>query len=136
MYAILGDLLIVVHAPINPDPGEWRALMEASRANAHRYGRCLVLAGSVTLTAGQRAELADLVNAKGFRVAVLIDSAVTRGMVTALGWVTGNKYRAFGPRAIDDALGWIGGGLQGSDVQRLVQSMRGQMIEEKRMARG
>ena len=51
--AVLGDVLIVVHAPINPDPGEWRALMEASRANAHRYGRCLVFAGSVTLTAGQ-----------------------------------------------------------------------------------
>jgi hypothetical protein len=131
MFTILGDTLLVVHGPMDPEPEEWRELMAASRSTAQSYRRCLVLAGGVTLKAKQRSELADLVNTNGCRVAVLIDSAIARGMVTALGWVTGNKYRAFAMGAIDDAMAYLGGNLDPVEVHGTIDSMREQMSQRK-----
>ncbi|MEO1332796.1 MAG: STAS/SEC14 domain-containing protein [Myxococcota bacterium] len=41
------------------------------------------------------------------RVAVITDSATTRGAVTALGWITGGHMRGFASARIDDAATWL-----------------------------
>jgi hypothetical protein len=114
-FTKIDDLLLIVHAPVNPDPHEWHALMKEGRAHGHLYRRALVLSSNAMLHAKQRSELADFINGRDLKVAVLADSPVARGVVTALGWITG-KYRAFPLDGVEAAVAYLGGNL---DVARI-----------------
>jgi len=125
-FARLEDLLLIVHAPIDPDPREWNVLMAESRPKEHGIRRCLVSSADAKLTAKQRGELADFLKHHDCRVAVLLDSAVTRGMVTALGWVTG-KYRAFPSNDIEGALAYLDAQLDPARIRDEILAMRREM---------
>jgi hypothetical protein len=127
-FTKVDDLLLVVHALVDPDPHEWSAMIAESRARAHGYRRVLVVASNVRLKASQRSELADFVNSNDVKVAVLVDSAVARGMVTALGWVTG-KYRAFPTDDIEAAIAYLGGHLDIAIVRDEVRSMQRDLLQ-------
>ena len=129
-FSKIDDLLVIVHAPMDPDPGEWKTMIEACRARADSFRRCLVLASSVKLTPSQRGQLAHLVNRQDVKVAVLVDSAVSRGMVTALGWVTG-KYRAFAEDGIESAVAYLGGDLNAVRVRDEIRSMQTELGRAK-----
>jgi hypothetical protein len=126
-FAKMDDLLLIVHAPVDPDPREWRVMIEESRARAFGCRRVLVFGSNARLTASQRSELADFVKRQDVKVAVLVDSAMARGMVTALGWVTG-KYRAFPSGDIEAAVAYLGGNLDISSVREEVRSMQRDLL--------
>ena len=122
-FTRIDDLLLIVHSPVDPDLEEWNTLMVESRTIVHPYRRCLVYSADVKLRAKQRSQLADVVNGLDLKVAVLADSAVTRGMVTALGWVTG-KYRAFPLEGIEAAVTYLGGNLDPAKVRAEIQTLQ------------
>jgi len=125
-FALVEDLFLIVHAPVDPEPRDWSVLMAQSRASARGFRRCLVSSGDAKLTAKQRGELAAFVKGHECKVAVLLDSAVTRGMVTALGWVTG-KYRAFGSEDIEGAAAYLGTQLDPARIRDEILTMRREM---------
>jgi hypothetical protein len=125
-FAVVDDLFLIVHAPVDPDPREWSRLMLESHASMHRVSRVLVSSADSKLTPKQRGELADYVKNHECKVAVLLDSAITRGMVTALGWVTG-KYRAFPSDGIEGALSYLSSRLDSATVRDAIRLMRKEM---------
>ena|SRR5688572_3361582 len=126
-FTLLGDLFLIVHAHVDPDPREWSFLMDESRGNVQRFRRCLVSSGDSKLNAKQRSDLGDFVKSNECTVAVLLDSAVTRGIVTALGWVTGNKYRAFGSDDIERAVTFLGSTLDPAKIREEIRRMLREM---------
>jgi hypothetical protein len=127
-FSKIDDLLLIVHAPVDPDPHEWSVMIQESRAHAFGYRRVLVFGANVRLKASQRSELADFVNSNHVKVAVLVDSAVARGMVTALGWVTG-KYRAFPSDDIEAAIAYLGGNLDIAKIRDEVRSIQRDLLQ-------
>lgn len=90
--------------PSNPD-------MDAAIAKARSLGHSLYLiyAGNVSLNAYQRKQIATLGQKQKLRAAVLLGSAITRGAVTALTWLTGqDQFRAFALGEVGPALEYLG----------------------------
>lgn len=104
-WAETSSVFVIMHAPVPPREDDFDALMEAAAASkAPRY----LIFAEVPLSAGQRARVAKIVNEQQAYSAVLLESPMTRGVTTALGWLTGGRYRAFSPTAIDEALAYLG----------------------------
>ena len=77
----------------------------------------LVIAREATLTAKQRTEVAEVVNRRKLKGAVILTSAIQRGVVTAIGWlVGGDRLRSYAPKEMDAALEFLGDGNAGEDV--------------------
>ena len=103
--------VVLVHARENPTDEEWRAYVDALRNWVDRVGERLV---SLVVTEGggpntvQRTDLNDtLLKAHGsFATAVITDSRVVRGMVTAMSWFN-SGIRAFAPKQLGDAVGYL-----------------------------
>jgi hypothetical protein len=53
-FSRIDDLFLIVHGPVNPDPRDWKALMEEGRIQGHLYRRALVFSSNVMLNAKQR----------------------------------------------------------------------------------
>ena len=99
----LGDVFLLVHGPMNPDPQEWATLLQEARKK--RQPKHLVIAGEVQLTPRQRAQVAEILDFP-CKAAVMLSSPITRGMVTAIGWLTG-KHRAFAMTDLAGALAYL-----------------------------
>ena len=99
----LGEVFLLVHGPMNPDPQEWATLLQDARKK--RQPKHLVIAGEVELTPRQRAQVAETLDYP-CRAAVMLSSPITRGMVTAIGWLTG-KHRAFSMTDLAGALAYL-----------------------------
>jgi hypothetical protein len=132
-FAQIDDLFLIVHAHADPDPRDWALLMDESRTSARRFRRSLVSSGDAKLTPKQRSELAEFVRGHECKIAVLLDSAITRGMVTALGWVTG-KYRAFDSNDIEGAAAYLGTQLEPARIRDEILSMRKEMRQAHAVA--
>jgi hypothetical protein len=89
--------------------GHWLARMAQ-----HDFTRMLVHAQGASLTAKQRARIADFWNKSGRplpRVAVLTDSTTERAILTALVWLLQSQtkdIKAFALSNIDAAVQWLG----------------------------
>lgn len=104
---------IVQTAFAAPSDEEWRKLLDFMRSNKDSVrGAIVFVHGDNGLTAKQRSELADVIKLMrpGFRTAVLTESRVTRGVLTALNWLTKKQddSRAFSLDAFDDAMTFLG----------------------------
>jgi hypothetical protein len=100
-----GDVFVLVHGPVDPAPEEWARIIELGRAS--RLPKHLVVAGEVQLSPRQRSQVAETLREFPCKAAVMLSSPVTRGMVTAIGWLTG-KHRAFGMGDLEGALSYLG----------------------------
>ncbi len=104
----LGSLILYVNGDQAPDRGEWKAYVEfiAERTKLHSKARLLVVAGSGAPDAVQRKQIADAVTTKQVRSAVVSDSMVARGIVTAFRWY-GLELDSFKVDAIGDAFRYL-----------------------------
>jgi hypothetical protein len=97
----VGNLLIVAHSDATMTEAEANEIFAALKDP--KVKTVLVHAGGkVVLDARQRSELAKTVKEHDLQVVVLTDSAVQRGIVTALGWVTG-RHSSFAPTDLEGA---------------------------------
>jgi hypothetical protein len=82
----------MVHAVFDsPSDGDWQKLLDYLLAHKDKLrGTMVFVHGDGGLTAKQRSELAEVIKVMrpGFRSAVLTNSRVTRGILTALNWLT------------------------------------------------
>jgi len=127
-YHDFDDLFLLVHGPMNPDPQEWTTLIQT--AGKKRQPKHLVLAGEVQLTPRQRAQIAEVLDYP-CKVAVMLSSPITRGMLTAIGWLTG-KHRAFSMTDLAGALQYLDIAPERLDeingrIEELQRALRAQM---------
>ena len=110
------------------DDGEWDAYL-AFASEVLKEGlpnRSLVLAKG-SLTAGQRKKLARVVEPfeKTLKSAVVTESAIVRGIVTALQWFHRDVFRTFAPNELDRALEFLDlNGYDRSHVKELALNLR------------
>ncbi len=105
-WRTVGDLIAIVHSNLPMDPADVEGVLRALRQPSTK--KVLVHAGGrAVLDARQRSELAAVVKDNDLRVVVLTDSAVQRGVVTALGWITG-RHSSFSPGQLEEALEYLG----------------------------
>jgi hypothetical protein len=91
--------------------------------------RVIVYTRSPPPSAIQRRKLMDAVKplAKRLRVAILTDSNLVRGVVTALSWV-GGQYTAFAPEQLLDAVTSLGiEGVDAVETRRMVRKFKEQL---------
>lgn len=102
-WKLLDGVLLLVHAT-TPADAEWAEFVGECRAAGTKVQHALVFVETVSLTALQRREIADVVTRAGTRtVSVVSDAAITRALTTGLGWVTG-RHKAFSSRKLSGAL--------------------------------
>jgi hypothetical protein len=103
----LPPVAVVVCGEVDPSAQDMTLSIGEVEATKHRL--CLVYAANVALTAHQRQQIATLVKKQDLRVAVMLGSSVTRGVVTALTWLTRqDHFRVFDLDSFSPALVHLG----------------------------
>ncbi len=106
-FDILGHVLLVVHADMVPDAGDWSRLAVVRDANRDKLRGTLVIAPPrASITASQRADVAQYMKETGSSTAVVTDSALIRGVARAVGFL-GVPVRAFAPAELPSALNFL-----------------------------
>jgi hypothetical protein len=124
-----------------PSDDDWRKLLEYMRSNKDAIKAAIVFVhGDNGLTAKQRSELAEVIKAmrRGFRTAVMTNSRVTRGVLTALNWLTKKQddSRAFPLDGFDEAMGFLGATAEESRAVRELAKKIGAFAKPGRAANG
>lgn len=133
--SVVGDVLVAVHAEANPTDADWAAYLDACRTLqvTNQAIRVLVITYGGTPTSTQRSALNEL-NKQATdptRVAVMVDSRITRGAVTALSWFN-PEVRAFGLKQLGDACAHLGVPSEEGRVRAVVQGLEARMGNDER----
>lgn len=120
--------MLVVHADIPPDEHDWARMTVVRNANRARIRGTLVIAQPrASLSASQRADVAQFMKSTGTSVAVVTDSALIRGVARAVAFL-GVNVRAFAPAELPDALGFLlVPQAKQSDMLRRIEAMQAQL---------
>jgi hypothetical protein len=125
-YEGLGSLVLFHIGEQPPDRDEWRKYVDflKERVAAHGKIRLVVVAGSGAPDALQRKQVTEAFKPTQVRAAVVSDSIVSRGLVTAFRWY-GLDLDAFKSSEIDAAYRFVGVNAQELDwLQRTLAAFR------------
>jgi hypothetical protein len=89
---------------------EWIAMLDWGKVNAVGVTGCLTLNINVNVSSKQRQLAVESQGSKPLkRIALLTDSALARGSLTAYGWLVGSRvrYKAYRPTEGEAALAWL-----------------------------
>jgi hypothetical protein len=100
------SMLFVVHAPVRPEDAHWSEFMSDVRAQRGLKG-VIIKANNSRLNPLQRAEIQGFYEERKVRGALLTDSMMMRGIVTAMNWFK-VELRAFAPEDLDGAFAFVG----------------------------
>lgn len=129
----VGGVLLVVHASRQPTDAEWAEFV-ASPACTNPSG-AVVVSNGVRPTPKQRAQIQESLGALVDGTAVLTDSLLSRGAVTALAWF-GVRIRAFSTTDKRAALAYAGVPETDTDsVLQLLDAMSDAVATPKRQDR-
>jgi hypothetical protein len=122
-YDKTADGIMVQVVSSSPTDDEWRKLLDFMGVHKSALRAVIVFVhANDGLSAKQRSELAEVLKGmrRGFRTAVMTDSQVTRGILTALNWLTKKQddSKTFAPDAFDDAMTFLGAGAPESRAVR------------------
>jgi hypothetical protein len=111
-FKIVGNLHVIVVGEKDPAPSDWDAYIHAIQASMKagaepRQLRTLVFSDGGGPNSAQRKAVANLLNGQATPVAIVSNSAVMRGIMTALAWFN-PLARAYAPGEIGDALAFLG----------------------------
>lgn len=102
-WMFLDNILISVSTSgLIPDD-VWGAFIDAVKKSKSTTRYLATTIGSIETTSLQRREVFDLAKSKGFRVAVVTDEKMVRGIVTAASWV-GVDAKAFTWESLREAI--------------------------------
>jgi hypothetical protein len=104
LYEFVGRVMVYVGGARPPSDEEWGAYLVALRTHVGAHPDCpsIVWPGAAPISAVQRKQLTAALPKKA-RTAVLTDSMVDRGIVTALSWFV-DGIKAFSLLREDEAL--------------------------------
>jgi hypothetical protein len=101
--------VILVHSEAAPSDKDWGKYIDFIKAQKRPETKILVVGkGGPPPSAAQRAKLATVFEKSGVPTAVLTDSQISRGVVTALNWIFPQKLAAFPTARLEDALIYVG----------------------------
>jgi hypothetical protein len=102
-YSYVHETFVYVGADVAPAEVDWTAYLRfIEQRKIPGLNRCLVYSASAP-NAGQRRALHETTSGMDLKIAVLSDSAIARGAVTTLSWMSPG-YRAFHPDKVAHAL--------------------------------
>ena len=138
-YDKTADGIMVQVVTGSPNDEEWRKFLEFVKANKNTLRGAIVLVyGDDGLSATQRSELAEVIKVMrpGFRSAVLTDSHVTRGILTALNWLTKKQddTKPFPLNGFEDAMAFLGASAPESRTARELAQKLGAFTKPGRAA--
>ncbi len=84
----------------------------------------------------QRNHFSDALGKTLPRVAVLTDSRVIRGIITAIQWLGSMDIKGFAPRAIDEAIEFIDVSHRRAELTQAVETFRAEMAQPHSRAGG
>jgi hypothetical protein len=105
---LVSDVLIFVatHSG-NPSDAAWEGYLQVARGLVAGLTGLLVVAGDTTITPKQRVSLRTVFGNTPVRIAVLTNSLLARGVLTAISWF-GIRIAGFAMGEYESALRWIG----------------------------
>lgn len=106
-HRFVGRLVVLVHTDHDPDPDEWQRFIDDANARVGSFRGFLIVTSGGSLDAAQRSDAIDLIKRSGASAAVITESAMVRGAVTAVSWF-GGKAKAFPAAKLTDALEYAG----------------------------
>lgn len=114
-------VLVGVHDDREPTDAEWLRWLTLARDPATDTLRLWVeTSGFAGPNAKQRKLMHDTLHGVDLRIAVLTDSLVVKGVITAVAWL-GLAVRGFGPTSYRDAAHYLG--LTSVEVERVMTSL-------------
>jgi serine/threonine protein kinase len=117
-HRFVGDVMLCVHANEPPSPEDWQAFVDARDARAETLKGLLVVAPpKATIDVRQRENVRKFLKLTGTRLAVITESRVVRGLVTAVGWFT-SQVRAFAMDEVEEGLTFLGLGHERHEEAR------------------
>lgn len=121
-WAIMGKLLV---SCFDGDIPKDRFKQYLQMLDTHRPSYIFNLSlGSGSVDSVQRKEAAGIVKAIEPKIAVVVDSAISRGVLTALGWL-GVNIKAFGPGDERKALEYLNApGVRHEDILDVLAKLR------------
>lgn len=131
---IIGDLVLGVHAKENPTDADWTEYVNATQKVLETHGTVKVLAYSMGggPNSVQRTKANELFKDRPQHVAVMLNSALVRGIVTALSWFN-PMIRAFNIDQLDDACKYLELSKTASaEVHRMLTRLHASMDEAAR----
>jgi hypothetical protein len=111
IHRVIPSLLlnVVMHESSPPSDEEWGALVATVREFAPtRRLRAITFTDGAAPTSKQRAAAADALAGYPMPIAVVTDSMLARGAVTAFRWLGNPEIRAFGADQLNAALDYLG----------------------------
>jgi hypothetical protein len=105
------DIMVMIHSKDTPSDDDWTAHLDRLREwlPRTRAPGLMVLSSGGGPTSAQRQRLVGVVHTATIRVALLSDSAVLRGINTAIGWFLRSKsLKSFSPTRVAEAVRHLG----------------------------
>lgn len=116
-FEIVGDLFIVIHNAKPPSDAEWASYLRSWQGRDMSKMRTLVFTAGGGPSTAQRKEANTALGGKPSVTSVVSDSAMVRGIVTALSWFN-SEIKAFNPTESTEAFRHLGITHAG-DIERL-----------------
>jgi hypothetical protein len=121
------EVYLLVHAPGIPADEDWSEFIRDVTTTV--LPGIVVMAGNAKLSPSQRADVQQWFLENGVRGSVVTDSALARGVVTALGWFK-VKLKSFSPSELDRALDFAGVEPEGrSGARSAIEELQRALLE-------
>lgn len=126
-FALYRDVVVMCHPARELSDASWNEWLEW--ALTHRFRAVLISTNGGSPNARQRNRYAEVQRKSGNRdkVALLSDSAVIRGVLTAMSWLTGADVMTFAPDRLTAALAWLNLGGCSTEVTALIARLHKEM---------
>jgi len=133
-WAISGGLLMSFGQPGSVPSKRWAEFISA--LDSGKLTHILSMSsGDFQIDSVQRKSAAEIVKVRKFRSAVVVDSVVTRGVLTALGWI-GVQIKSFAPSQTREALEYLAvPGRSVEDLLYIVERLREASKPQKELSK-
>ncbi|NJK32633.1 MAG: STAS/SEC14 domain-containing protein [Deltaproteobacteria bacterium] len=105
-YEYVDDLLFVIHTSPVPTESDWNEMVAFASSRAALRG-VLVWSPGAKPNANMRSDIRELQEKFSCKCAVLTNSSVSKGVMTALSWFN-VPIKGFSPSELQDALEFVG----------------------------
>jgi hypothetical protein len=122
---------VLVLGAANPPDVEWAQWVDyiATQIQPGSAPRVIVVTEGGSPTAAQRAALSKVTDRykNEAKVAVLTESVIARGALTALSWFAADVYRPFSPTDFDNALKYLGVSSAAAEIKTAIRTLQEQL---------